>query len=276
MKSYTVVTALVGAALVNCQDLTVERMGGIFSSVQAPGCEAKITRDIAPAGKMEDFGGGVQAYVAQSADKKTDTAILYLSDIFGLPLVNNKLLADSFAKAGYLVVAPDLFKGDAIPVDKMGDASFNKTAWNAKHTVADVEAIIDTTIKTMKSKYAVKQLGAVGYCFGGKYVTRLLAKGKPVDVGFTAHPSGVTKEELLAVDAPISIAYADNDKSNSPEQRDLVEETFYKSGIFWESTMYSYVEHGFGIRVNMSDSRQVYAQESAYLQATKFFDHWLR
>lgn len=39
-------------------------------------------------------------------------------------------------------------------------------------------------------------------------MTRLLAKDKPVDVGFTAHPSGVTKEELLAVDAPISIAYA--------------------------------------------------------------------
>lgn len=90
MKSFTVVTALACAALASSQDLAAERMGGIFSSVQAPGCEAKITRDVAPAGKMEDLAG-VQAYVAQSADKKTDTAILYLSDIFGLPLVNNKL-----------------------------------------------------------------------------------------------------------------------------------------------------------------------------------------
>lgn len=45
--------------------------------------------------------------------KKTDIAILYLSDIFGLPLVNNKLLADSLANAGYFVVEPDLFDGDA-------------------------------------------------------------------------------------------------------------------------------------------------------------------
>lgn len=72
-------------------------------------------------------------------------------------------LADSFAKAGYLVVAPDLFKGDAIPADKAGSAAggFNKTVWDAKHTVANVEAIIDTTIKTMKEKYGVKKLGAV-------------------------------------------------------------------------------------------------------------------
>lgn len=63
--------------------------------------------------------------------KKNDTAILYLSDIFGLPLINNLLfvpsalileihrltrkirLGDSLAEAGYFVVIPDLFNGEA-------------------------------------------------------------------------------------------------------------------------------------------------------------------
>lgn len=62
--------------------------------------------------------------------KNTETAILYLTDIFGIPLVNNKLyvtvkcfgdscglmtvyrLGDSFANAGYFVVMPDLFDGE--------------------------------------------------------------------------------------------------------------------------------------------------------------------
>jgi len=37
---------------------------------------------------------------------------------------------------------------------------------------------------------------------------RYLAKDKPVEVGFTAHPSNITPEELMAVDGPISLAYA--------------------------------------------------------------------
>ena len=33
----------------------------------------------------------VNTYLAYPPDKKTEHAILYLTDVFGLPLVNNKL-----------------------------------------------------------------------------------------------------------------------------------------------------------------------------------------
>lgn len=57
----------------------------------------------------------VNSYVAYPPGKLTNStsnAILYLTDIFGVTLLNSQLLADSLALAGYLVVEPDLFDGD--------------------------------------------------------------------------------------------------------------------------------------------------------------------
>jgi dienelactone hydrolase len=86
-------------------------------------------------------------------------------------------------------------------------STFNMTAWRLRHTVAMADAIVENTIKTMRSELGAKKIGAVGYCFGGKYVARFLAAGKGLNAGFTAHPSGVEAAEWEAVGSPLSIAY---------------------------------------------------------------------
>ena len=58
------------------------------------------------------------------------------------------------------------------------------------------------------SEYGVKRLGAVGYCYGAKYVVRGLGEGGGVDVGFIAHPSFVETDELKQIKGPLSIAAA--------------------------------------------------------------------
>lgn len=52
----------------------------------------------------DDDDDAVNTYLSYPSSKKTEVAILYLTDVFGLPLVNNRLLGDSLAKAGYFVV----------------------------------------------------------------------------------------------------------------------------------------------------------------------------
>lgn len=104
--------------------------------------------------------------------------------------------------------SPDLFKNDAVPADAMGSGStFNMTAWRQVHTVAMADAIVEITIKYMRSELGAKKIGAVGYCYGGKFVARFLAAGKGLDAGFTAHPSNVENGEWNAVVGPLSIAY---------------------------------------------------------------------
>jgi dienelactone hydrolase len=65
------------------------------------------------------------------------------------------------AKAGYFVVMPDLFAGDAIPL--VTDASFNMTAWRAKHSTDVVDAIVTSTINSMRTQLGAKTIGAAGY-----------------------------------------------------------------------------------------------------------------
>jgi dienelactone hydrolase len=117
-------------------------------------------------------------------------------------------LADSFAKAGYLVVEPDYFRGDPAPADLAGPGGRNMGSWMAKHPVSDIDSIIAATIKHMRESLGVKRIGTVGYCFGGKYVARFLAKGKGVDAGFMAHPSMMEQAEIEAISAPLSIGAA--------------------------------------------------------------------
>lgn len=72
-----------------------------------------------------------------------------------------------------------------------------------------VDPIIESVIKVLRDEMGIKRLGAVGYCFGGKYVCRWLREGESkVDVGFVAHPSFVDAEEVEAVQGPLSIAAA--------------------------------------------------------------------
>jgi dienelactone hydrolase len=100
---------------------------------------------------------------------------------------------------------PDLFAGDPVPLERPGD--FDLMGWLKNHLPDKTDPIIEASLKEMQEKYGCKKIGAVGYCFGAKYVARYLKKGK-IDVGYCAHPSFVEEDELLGIEGPFSISAA--------------------------------------------------------------------
>jgi hypothetical protein len=56
-----------------------------------------------------------QSQSSSEAQAKAKTTVVFLSDIFGVDLVNTQLVADEWAQAGFKVLLPDFFEGDAIP-----------------------------------------------------------------------------------------------------------------------------------------------------------------
>ncbi|OWO99356.1 hypothetical protein B2J93_8753 [Marssonina coronariae] len=253
--------------------LAYEHQGQLFTSTRTKShCASGVLTGTNSTGKFETVGGinTYLAYPPRKSENNTDVAILYLSDIFGVQLVNNRLLADSFALAGYFVAEPDLFGGDAIPVDGLSDPSFNFTAWNERHPPEVIDAIVASTIASLRQEYGVKKIVATGYCFGGKYIARFLAPGKGLDAGFTAHPSNVVDSEWEGIDAPLSIAYGQLDASNTPSQRAAAEAIFISKNATFQTTLYAGAEHGFAVRTNLTDPLKAFAQESAYIQAVAF------
>ncbi|KAF2751098.1 alpha/beta-hydrolase [Sporormia fimetaria CBS 119925] len=207
--------------------------------------------------------------------KNTNTAILFLSDVFGIPSLENRLLADSFANAGYAVIMPDLFKGDPITPAEIADPNFNITAWSVLHPQSETEGIIAATVTYMQS-LGITKIGGVGYCFGGKYVPRHMAAGKAINVGFVAHPTFLTLDEIRAIKGPLSIAAGELDNTFLPPDAWAAEQALMSIGAIFQSNLYAKAPHAFAVKPNMSQPVQVYAKQESFRQAVSWFDAWLK
>ncbi|KAI1099055.1 alpha/beta-hydrolase [Jackrogersella minutella] len=205
----------------------------------------------------------------------SDIGVLYLTDVFGIQLAENKLLADSFGRAGYITVAPDMFNGTPAPGDIDGSQpDFNVTQFLAEHGPEVTDPIIATAIDFLRTELGVQKVVATGYCFGGRYTFRVLSEGNGVSVGFAAHPSLLEDAEISAITGPASIAAADGDSMTPPERRSQIEALLLEAGQPYSLALYGGTQHGFGVRANISDPQQKFGKEEAFFQAIRWFNAW--
>ncbi|KAF2734351.1 alpha/beta-hydrolase [Polyplosphaeria fusca] len=246
-------------------------LGAALADKKACG-NLQVINEGAPAGKFVNVSG-IQTYISRPSTNTT-TAILHVTDIFGVPLLENQLLADSMAQAGYLTVMPDLFRGESIPVDAI-EKGVNITAFLAKHPTSDVDSIIASTISYMRKDLGMTKIGGTGYCFGGKYVPRFLAEGKGLDAGFIAHPGFLETSEIMAIAKPITMAAGELDDTFNATARHAAEAILQSKNATYQLNLYSGAPHGFAVRPNLSVPRQKYAKDASYFQAVRWFEAWL-
>ncbi|KAF9270764.1 alpha/beta-hydrolase [Marasmius fiardii PR-910] len=230
--------------------------------------------DGTPAGKIVKIGG-VDTYVSlpRGKAKPKNEAVLYLSDIFGLALVNNKLLADGFADAGYTVFAPDYLNGDPVPAD---DPNFNITEWSTRHGPDQTLPPTRAVIAALKHQ-GITKIGATGYCFGGRYST-ILSQTNEIKVAAMAHPSSLTIPddfEIIVANStvPVEIHSADLDTGFTPALGQVTDGVMagYKPG--YKRFAYAGVGHGFAVRpANASDPVQVKAMQLALARTIDWFN----
>lgn len=158
------------------------------------------------------------AYVHEGTDKSR--AVVLLTDIFGLPLVNCKLNADELSeRLSCDVWVPDYFAGhppfkveelEPLVPDRAGvSMSFVSQIkkiilfithlpgfWASRPPVADSR--IAEFITRLKEEKNYTKIGAVGYCYGGAATVRLASRDL-VDSVVVCHPGPVTTNELKAM-----------------------------------------------------------------------------
>ncbi|KAH8808717.1 dienelactone hydrolase [Xylogone sp. PMI_703] len=225
-------------------------------------------------------GTNIDAYAAEPKGDNVhkDVAIINIPDVIGI-WQNSELITDQLAANGYYTIMPDPFNGDPISLNR--PENFDFMAWLTKgstgdnpHTTETVDPIIEATIKFLQDK-GYKKIGAVGYCFGAKYVVRYLAKGKGLSVGYCAHPSFVTEEELANISGPLSIAAAEIDQIFTTELRHKSEVILKDSKLPYQINLFGSVSHGFAVRGDLSDPVQKWSKEQAFIQAVTWFDEHL-
>ncbi|OJD16561.1 hypothetical protein AJ78_03298 [Emergomyces pasteurianus Ep9510] len=218
--------------------------------------------------------GDFDAYITHppTATAKPEKAIIILTDILGLA-DNTKFVADDYASRGYLTVVPDLFGGKALTMNQF--QGLDLRVWLKDYTPETVDPITAATIKYMRETLGVKRIGAVGYCFGAKYATRLLKEGGGANVGYVAHPSFVLPEELEAIKGPYAISAAESDRIFPANLRHESEGILIKTGQPWQINLFSGVEHGFAVRGDLSNKVVKFAKEQAFVQAVTWFNEHL-
>ncbi|KAH8915944.1 hypothetical protein BT69DRAFT_1356130 [Atractiella rhizophila] len=201
------------------------------------------------------------------------TALIYLSDVYGLPEVNNKLLADDFAQF-FDVYAPDYLRGDPVPLSELNDPNVVEflDIWKVNHTASETFPIILDLIEGLK-KQGYKRFVSTGYCFGGPHAIKL-AQLNLVAASSTSHPSFLTlPDDFVDLRKSSHVPFQINanvDNFFNISSQALVDRIMdgYKPG--YVRNAFPGVPHGFAIRGNLSIPAEKEAKEAAFFDAVEW------
>ncbi|PCH44450.1 alpha/beta-hydrolase [Wolfiporia cocos MD-104 SS10] len=240
-------------------------------------CISGVRHEGEPEGKFEQIGG-VECYVATpTGDYPKDKVILFLTDVFGIPLINNKLLADDFARNGFKVVVPDILLGEAISDEQLNSGKidiFND--WVPKHGRETWIPIVDKVVAAL-TETGVTRFATTGYCFGAQPSFYLALQGKS-HVTVVSHPSFLKvpsdiEEYRDNAKAPLLINSCEVDRQ-FPKEAQAVTDELLGGGKFapgYERTYWDGCVHGFAVRGDLSDPKVKAGKEGSFKATVEFF-----
>ncbi|KAF8478080.1 dienelactone hydrolase endo-1-3,1,4-beta-D-glucanase [Russula ochroleuca] len=249
-----------------------------------------------PKGSME--GQDYFTPAPNGATQRTK-AIVLLTDVFGLPLPNPRILADHLAEhVDVDVWVPDFFNGkppfDANKLEPlMPDRAGAKLSWrdvglfvfkvlpSIPGFIASRPSVVDPRvheagfIKKIKAEKGYERIGAVGYCFGGSMAGRL-GSTDSVNTIVIAHPSGLTPAQVRAIKVPSCWVLAEEDMSFKDKDvqaaRDILKEQEEKPDhVDYEFKIWKGTAHGFAVRPNLKVPDVKAGYEGALDQTVAWF-----
>ncbi len=150
-------------------------------------------------------GFKMPAYRAQPAGKTNLPVVLVLSEVFG---VHEHIadVANRFARAGYLAIAPELFvrQGDA---QSYGEIAKLIAEVISKVPDAQVAADLDATVAWAGANGGdLNRVGVTGFCWGGRQTWLYTAHSKAIKAGVAWYGRVVGAQNELTPKNPIDIA----------------------------------------------------------------------
>ncbi len=155
------------------------------------------------------------AYKAQPTARPT-AAIIVIQEIFG---VNShiKAVADGYASAGYLAIAPALYdraqrgyETGYSPEEIQAGVAVMQTL-KIENTLMDVDA-------TLEHARAAGRVGIVGYCWGGTIAWVAAARTTGLACSVPYYGGGIAGYIGEKPNCPVMFQFGEQDKSPTPEQ----------------------------------------------------------
>jgi len=252
-----------------------------------------------PVGK-DEVVNGLPCYVSPTKDGSKAKTIVFIPDIFGYKLPNVRLLADEYAKAGIYAYVPDFFEGDPLPHDFLqsvepplekrekltvvekakNTATVASTLgpWAIKHREAVSRPIIEKFFKETKATSGVGKVGAIGFCWGGRYaILSVHSEGGFADAAVSCHPAMLgIPADIDPVAKPLSLAVGDEDSLlDKKSVGQIVDILAKKTEIPHEVRIYEDQVHGFSLRGDWSSEKDQKSMDETTKQGIDWLTKYL-
>lgn len=220
--------------------------------------------------------------------------------VFGWEFKNTRLLADNYAKAGFYCYIPDLHQGDSLPieflktvepplkkreslgiVDKTKNTAIVTTTlspWLLRHREGISKPLVDDFVKAVRAVPGTGKVGAVGFCWGGRYaILQAHAGDASVDAVVACHPSLVAVPgDFEPVVKPISLAVGDADSLLDNDSVGKIQDILAKkTDIPHELRVYKDAVHGFALRSDWDSEKDKKSMDESEKQGIDWLKKYL-
>jgi len=186
-------------------------------------------------------GPEVRAYIARPQGDGPFPTVIMIHEFYG---INESIIgkAEGLAEAGYLVVAPDTFRGSTtawIP-----RAIYQVITNTPEHVNDDLDSVF--VWLTEQPDVDASRIGIAGFCYGGR--TSLLYSLHNIKIATTVvfYGSAETNPEVLkALPGPVLGIFGSADQSIPLEEVEAFEAGLQTAGIPHEITVYDGQPHAF-------------------------------
>jgi carboxymethylenebutenolidase len=215
-------------------------------------------------------GGTGQGYLALPEGSGPHRAVVVIQEWWGLD-EHIKDVARRFAAEGYVALAPDLYHGQI--AEEPDDAQ--RLVMDLQMPVATKEMTGAAAYLAERADVMPKQVGVIGFCFGGSMALLLAASSS--HVGAVASFYGgrpLSADELRPITAPVLAIFGANDAGIPPERHAALDSALNEIGLPHAIQVYPGAQHAF-FNDSRSHSYNPEAAQDAWTRTLAWFDTYL-
>ena len=197
--------------------------------------------------------GTTPAYLARPDDEQNHPAVIVIQEWWGL-VPHIKEMAERFAAAGYIALAPDLYHGRA--ADEPDEARKLAMALDRDKAVAEITAAARYLAALPQT--ASKKVGVVGWCMGGGLSLSTAAESDDIGAAVCFYGRPLDESDTARLQAPVLGHFASEDQGIPVADVRAFEQELERHDVPHEIHIYKGAHHAF-----FNNTRPVYDLQAA-------------
>lgn len=189
-------------------------------------------------------GATIHGYLAQPQEPGTYPAVIMIHEFWGLNEHIQKM-ADDLAARGYVVLAPDTYRGQT--TGQIPRAIYLRVNTPQERVMADLQGAFDF-LKT-QPQVDTQRIAVLGFCYGGEMALQHALRNAELAATVVFYGSPVTDPARLGALAqtkrPVLGIFAEQDQQIPPAEANAFRDALNAAGIPNSVTIYPGVGHAF-------------------------------